>query len=220
MKTYISDIIPRIKKFSKKIDNLTLLTNQHWVVLDELSDIKTVYIFLSDSELLISVNGKVEKAKWKYIGTESLLMDIKDESFLFKHGFFDENILALKVDGKEEYAFLINENKYNGQLNSLDKAIDFLSKKYIGSPIKVNKKISGNNNQSENHTLEKDEIKYIIFNTDRGILKVEQDKLFTNPLKGSNVSLDGKTAPEGKYKVGFMWFIHIRDGKFWKTTVF
>ena len=30
--------------------------------------------------------------------------------------FLDENILALKVDSKEEYAFLVNENKYVGEL--------------------------------------------------------------------------------------------------------
>ena len=36
MKTYISDIIPKIQRFSQKLDNLTLLTNQHWVVIDDI----------------------------------------------------------------------------------------------------------------------------------------------------------------------------------------
>lgn len=63
MKTFVADIIPRIQRYSQKIDNLTLLTNQHWVVLDELGQSKTVYIFRNTNELLISTNGKVEKAK-------------------------------------------------------------------------------------------------------------------------------------------------------------
>lgn len=63
MKTFIADIIPRIQKYSQKLDNLTLLTNQHWVVVDEITNSKTVYIFRPNNELLISKNGKVEKAK-------------------------------------------------------------------------------------------------------------------------------------------------------------
>jgi hypothetical protein len=118
MQTYIADIIPKLQKFSKKLDDLTLLTNQHWVVLDELTKAKNVYIFRSNNELLISSNGKVEKGKWEYLGNNSLLIDRKDESFLFKHGFFDENVMALKIDGKEEYAIMINENRFDGELNS------------------------------------------------------------------------------------------------------
>jgi len=131
MRTYIANIIPKIKQFSEKLDNLTLLTNQHWVVLDELKNSKFVYIFRSNYELLISQNGRVEKGKWEYLGNNSLLIERKDESYLFRHGFFDANILALKVDGKDEFAFLINENNYGGDLNSIEKVLDFLERKYL-----------------------------------------------------------------------------------------
>jgi hypothetical protein len=131
MQTFISEIIPKLQNFSKKLDDLTLLTNQHWVVLDELNNAKNVYIFRNNNELLISSNGKVEKAHWEYLGNNSLLIDRKDESLLFKHGFFDENVMALKIDGKEEYALLVNENRFNGELNSKDKVIAFLSNSYL-----------------------------------------------------------------------------------------
>ncbi len=131
MQTYIADIIPKLQKFSKKLDDLTLLTNQHWVVLDELTKAKNVYIFRSNNELLISSNGKVEKGKWEYLGNNSLLIDRKEESFLFKHGFFDENVMALKIDGKEEYALLVNENRFDGELNSKDRVLQFLSSRYL-----------------------------------------------------------------------------------------
>lgn len=136
MKTYFSDIIPRIQKFSQKLDNLTLLTNQHWVVIDDIDKSKNVYIFRQNNELLISKNGKVEKVKWEYLGHNSLLIDRKDESYLFKHGFFDENILALKIDSKDEYAFLVNETKFDKELNSSQSVIEFLNKKYIELSIK------------------------------------------------------------------------------------
>lgn len=89
-----------------------------------------MYIFRPNNELLISLNGKVEKAKWDYIGHRSLLIDLKEASYLFKHSFFDENIVALKIDSKEEYAFFVNEDKYSGEFNSIAKIIDFLKITY------------------------------------------------------------------------------------------
>ncbi len=135
MQTFISDIIPQIQRFSQKLDDLTILTNQHWVVVDEIDKSKNVYIFRKNNELLISSNGEVEKGRWEYLGNNSLLIDKKDKSYLFKHGFFDENILALKIDGRNEYAFLVNENKYDGELNSFNRVIDFLSRNYLNPAI-------------------------------------------------------------------------------------
>lgn len=135
MKTFIADIIPKIKQYSHKLDNLTMLTNQHWVVVDEMSNSKYVYIFRNNSELLIAQDGKVEKGKWEYLGNNSILIERKVGSYLFRHGFFDENVLALKVDGKEEYAFLVNENKYGGELNSIDKIFSFLESNYLSPPL-------------------------------------------------------------------------------------
>ena len=136
MQTFIADIVPKLQRFSQKLDDLSLLTNQHWVVLDELMKSKNVYIFRSNNELLISSNGKVEKGRWEYLGNNSLLIDRKDESFLFKHGFFDENVMALKIDGKEEYAILVNENRFNGELNSVDTVTSFLSSTYLSPDTK------------------------------------------------------------------------------------
>ncbi|MDZ4681267.1 MAG: hypothetical protein SH848_11875 [Saprospiraceae bacterium] len=130
MQTFISDIIPKIQRFSHQLDDLTILTNQHWVVIDDIDQSKNVYIFRKNNELLVSSSGEVEKGRWEYLGNNSLI-DRRNKSYLFKHGFFDENVLALKIDGRNEYAFLINENKYDGELNSFARVADFLSKTYI-----------------------------------------------------------------------------------------
>ncbi len=63
MRTFIADIIPKIQRFSQQLDNITLLTNQHWVVIDGIQEGKSVYIFRINGELIISTNGRVEKAK-------------------------------------------------------------------------------------------------------------------------------------------------------------
>lgn len=136
MKTYLADIFPKILNYTQKLDDLTLLTNKHWVSIDNIWINKTVYIFRDNNELLISTNGKVEKAKWEYLGNRSLLIEKNDEIYLFKNGFFDQNIFALKVDSSEEYAVFVNENNYGGDLNTIEKVVDFLKRKYLDSKLK------------------------------------------------------------------------------------
>jgi hypothetical protein len=131
LKTYISNIIPKIQRFSKKLDDLTLLKNQNWVLINEKENTKNVFIFRDNNQVLIAKNGKVKKENWEYIGTNNLLIEINNESYLFNHGFLDENIFALKMDSTSEYLFFVNESKYEFELNSIEDINDFLLENYL-----------------------------------------------------------------------------------------
>lgn len=131
MRTFLSDIIPKLQQFSKKLDELTLLLNHHWIVIEQSTTSKKTYIFRTNNELLISIDGVVEKARWDYLGNKSLLIESSEGSLLFKIGFFDENILALKLDNTAGYVFLVNETRASQDLNSLESIVDFLSNKYL-----------------------------------------------------------------------------------------
>ena len=131
MRIFIADIIPAIQRFSQRLDDLTKLTNQHWVSLDDITQAKTVYIFRANNELLISVNGIVEIGSWDYLGNQSLLLTTKNERYLLKIGFFDENVIALKLDSSDGYAFFVNETKYHSELSNIDDVLDFLDNKYL-----------------------------------------------------------------------------------------
>jgi hypothetical protein len=131
MKTFIADIIPKIQRYSKKLDDLTMLTNQHWVSIGDITQTKRVFIFRANNQLLISDNGIVEKGSWEYLGNQSLLLDTKHESYLLKHGFFDENVIALKIDSTDSYAFFVNETKYHNELNNIEDILKFLEDKYL-----------------------------------------------------------------------------------------
>lgn len=201
MRTFVNNIIPKIQLFSKKLDDLTLLTNQHWVVFDDDSLTKVVYIFRSNNQLLVSRNGKVDKGEWENIGNSSIIIDFGKESFLFKHGFFDENILALKVDGKNEYAFLVNENIYSSELNSYDKINEILER-YL--PLKPSLEIVQSADSRSIVNLEP-------ILSDKGMIYLEgskydvsNKKVFANENRGQLF--------DGKYKIGFMWYIHVRNG--------
>lgn len=131
MKTFITDIIPKIQRFSQRIDDLAKLTNQHWVSLGDITQTKRVFIFRANNQLIISENGIVEKGYWEYLGNQSLLLETKTESYLLKHGFFDENVIALKLDSTDSYAFFVNETKYQGELNNIGDVLEFLRNKYL-----------------------------------------------------------------------------------------
>lgn len=206
MKTFIAEIFPALQRYSQKLDNLTLLTNQHWVSIDNIVANKIVYIFRDNNELLISTNGKVEKAKWEYVGNKSLLIDKTSESYLFKHGFFDENILALKVDSSDEYAVFVNENNYSGDLNSIDKVFGFLRGKYLDSNLKSHFETA--TGQKFENQQRQQKSTFVQHHTDKGIVEIEP----CTRLKGQNAFMDGQPAPDGEYKFGFLWYVHIKNG--------
>jgi hypothetical protein len=131
MKTFILDLIPNIVRFSEKLDDITKLTSQHWVAVGELNDARVLYIFRTNSDLLISRDGVVEKAKWEYLGQNTLLIETKEKSYLFKQEFNDGMIMALRIDGKHEYALLVNESKFKEEFNSVEDVINFLRINYV-----------------------------------------------------------------------------------------
>jgi hypothetical protein len=137
MLLYLADLFTRLAAHSEKLDNIALLTNQHWVSIDEIAQQKVVYIFRTNNELLISTNGSVQEARWEYLGNNSLLVRTKDSSLLLKHGFFDDSILALKRDSTDDFNIFVNENKHSGELNTAEKVARFLENRYFDTKTKA-----------------------------------------------------------------------------------
>lgn len=133
MNSYFSDIIPRIIRFSKKINDLTKLKYQKWVLINEIERTKIVFIFRDNNQLIVSKNGKVKIGRWEYLDENNLLIDYDEQCKLFLIGFLDENIFALKRDNNNKYIFFINETKYDSsEINSVSGINEFLRKKYLG----------------------------------------------------------------------------------------
>jgi hypothetical protein len=138
MKTFIAEIIPKIQRFSQKLEDLAKLTNHHWVSIGDIAEEKRVFIFRVNNQLLISVNGIVEKGTWDYIGNQSLLIETKNENYLMKQGFLDEDVFALKLDNTDKYTFFVNETRYKKELNNIEDILIFLEKKYTNIPSNKN----------------------------------------------------------------------------------
>ena len=77
MKTYIADIIPSLQRFSRKLNDLTKLEQKHWVLIDDLTNIRTVFIFKENNELLVYENGvRNENNSWRYLDNQSIDIEI------------------------------------------------------------------------------------------------------------------------------------------------
>ena len=140
METNLSVLIPRVRKLSQKFDNTSLILSHHWVLVDEINSKKKLYIFRKNKELLISEDGQVDIASWRYLGKNTLLVENNTVKNLYKHGFFDQNLIAIKIRDDENYSFFVNEEKFDHGLNSENKIAKYLYDKYLNNTIK--KKVS------------------------------------------------------------------------------
>jgi len=114
MRHYLSEIIPRLRKFSMSLDQYSFLIDKPWVVVDNEESFEKL-IFRKDGRIHLSINGEVTTGKWEYLSeAQSLLIDYGDRKVLYRHQFMDEAVLALKRDGhksKDSYYLLANELK-------------------------------------------------------------------------------------------------------------
>lgn len=140
METNLSVLIPRVRKLSQKFDNTSLMLSHHWVLVDKINSKKKLYIFRKNKELLISEDGQVDIASWRYLGKNTLLVENNTEKNLYKHGFFDQNLIAIKIRDDENYSFFVDEEKFDHGLNSENKIAKYLYDKYLNNTIK--KKVS------------------------------------------------------------------------------
>lgn len=192
MRTFVTNIFSTIQNYSRRLDDLSLLTNQHWVSIDEIMSSKTVYIFRSNNELIISVNGIAERAKWEYLGHKSLLIEKREDNYVFTLAFHDDNVLGLKLDGSEEYAIFVTKDKYEAELNSVDRVLEFLQKEYVNPSITTNPLGT--------------------FRTNKGEISVELNFTDAYPAINNRVYQGERIAENGKYKLGAMNYIVVHDG--------
>ncbi len=130
MKYYISDIIPKIQRYSRQLDELALIQNHHWIAFDNSNETKTTYIFRDNKDLIVSQSGQVKKSKWDYLGNQTILIENAEESLLFRNSFYDETILVLNLDNTDSYAFFLNETKIGSSIKTIEKLNEYLNKKY------------------------------------------------------------------------------------------
>ena len=110
MKTYLFDTINRYKRFSEELDVKTVICNKSWWVFNDSGE-KELYIFNPDGKLDVIYSGRVTEGAWRYVSAnKSIIVSASGESFMLDPAFVDNAIFALKLNGTDQYVFMIDEN--------------------------------------------------------------------------------------------------------------
>ena len=207
MTHYLESILPKILSYSNKLDKLTLLLNEPWVVTGEESA-KTKLIFKNDGEVIMSENGNVQFGKWELLNrASSILIKYEKSAKLYNHAFFDESILVLKLDGSTDFFVLANQNR----IPDLNVA-GYLSAKYDGS-TKVGLATTNVVQKTRPYNC----------TTDKGPITIHicvalWQGNYINV--GDPVTINNEPAPDGKYKISTMHYVHLKDGRIHNTSMF
>lgn len=112
-------VIDRIQSINLKASKQHLI-KKNWVLLKEAEEEKQVYIFQKDQTLLIAHDGDVIKGRWEEVGDNSLMIEFDNKSTLYQPSYESESIFILKVNGKEQYLYLVEEKLYEEGYRSVD----------------------------------------------------------------------------------------------------
>jgi len=178
MKHYLSDLIPRLKKYSATLDQSAFLVDKPWVVADNDNSYEKL-IFRSDGRVHLSTDGNVTTGEWEYLPeAQSLIINYGNREILYRHQYLDKAVLALKKDGKMkegDYYLLANEqeipdlkvkeylnNKYLSENNVKVLALDNGSNLYITDDGFIPKVSSPNGEEVKNGIYTTKDDKYHI----------------------------------------------------------
>lgn len=140
MKYYLLNVLDRIKQHSLQLDAEAILYNKKWVVFNDAGD-KQVFIFRPDKELVISHNGEVTRSKWELLPDGTMIVDVKDQSFLLNPNFVDGQFLSLNLDGHKDSLLMLDSNLYQvNDFKSLSDVNGYLEEKYILVPKREEEK--------------------------------------------------------------------------------
>lgn len=130
MKTYLLNAVQRLKNYSQKLDAQAILYDKSWEVFNESGD-KELMIFRANNELLISRNGIIQKGKWELLDISNLIIDVGEKSYLLNAAYIEDQFLALKLDGTEQYMVMIETDMKNRfSLNTVKSIEGYLDDRY------------------------------------------------------------------------------------------
>lgn len=131
MKTFLLNSVQSLKNYSQKLDAQEVLYNKSWEVFNESGD-KELMIFSASQELLISSNGIVQKGRWELLDISNMIIDAGDKSYLLNASYIEDNLMALKLDGTNEFIIMIEaDKKINSSLNSIESIENYLLNKHL-----------------------------------------------------------------------------------------
>lgn len=112
MKTYLLDILKRIKRKSEELDAKTVLCNTPWKIFND-DGVEEAIHFRENGTLLVVINGRTTSGTWEiFVEDRSvhIMYDGQKNGIMLKPAFKADGVLAMQLDGTEQYAFLVDKS--------------------------------------------------------------------------------------------------------------
>ncbi|MBC2845379.1 hypothetical protein [Winogradskyella flava] len=130
MSAYLHNTIPNLKPFDFDRHHDSHFLNQKWVLVNGISEKKSVYTFKEDNVLEISRKDNIIKTSWTLDIQNVFSIETEDGLISVKAYFKDEDILVLNHQDKDEFAMYINTTDYDDEINSVADIQNYLKEKY------------------------------------------------------------------------------------------
>lgn len=138
MSAFLHNTIPNLKPFDYERHHDSHFINKKWVLVNGISEKKSIYTFRKDNILEIERKDASIKTSWTLNIQNIFTIETEDGIITVKAYFKDEDILVLNHQDKQEFAMYINTSNYDEELNSVEDIQTYLKDKY---KKKVNKVI-------------------------------------------------------------------------------
>lgn len=144
MKDFISNVLPRIQKFSEKLDKKEILIGKPWVLIEEVNHDTTEVEFFRDGRLIVSYGGEAIWGTWQITpSNQRLILDYNAKTLMLHAAFINDAVLVAKKSGsKNSMLFFVNQliipdlNVQNYLENISKKSNKFLRSNQVLQPKK------------------------------------------------------------------------------------
>ena len=112
MKTFVINQLKKVSDINRRLDIVSTLMKNAWLVFDDNIGKTEKFIFMSNGKLLIAVDGVTSTSTWQYLAADSsIVIEDKLNNYLLNVVVCDKNIVVLKLDGTQQYCFLLRTDQ-------------------------------------------------------------------------------------------------------------
>jgi len=130
MRSQILSLLPSLKSFDYESHYEKQFLNQNWVLVNGISEKKSVYTFIDENTLVITENNSKSETSWCIDFKNTFSIQTEDGLNVFKAYFKGEDMLVLDREKHNDYAVFLNQSNYENEINTMDDVGEFLKQKY------------------------------------------------------------------------------------------
>lgn len=243
MKIYVENLLPRIKEFSQSLDKKEVFIDTPWILIDEdHNQQKYIFKRNGDLIMSFNGEVNIGKWEY-LSEAKSILIDRVRDKILLNQYFIHSAVMILKLDGPKQTNFIlaneliIPDYKVDDFIKNLyytKKNVDLIKLK-DGRVLEVIENIQSSA-VTKDVTIEGENIKDGIFESGdenrkyeikesritRILVDIRYQTKFCDLIVeqqqygikyGDRVFIDNQQAQNGKYKIGFLEYLYVIDGK-------